>query len=386
MLFMDSHWIASSTNATATIGESFLLGAYEDPTAYIGWGYPAVFRLPAGGYRALFEGWANKSFHGTRMVLAADSTDGVVFHPLNVSREPPAKWPPSFSYNCSLCPLHKCSKTCGSSGPPFWPSNAVLGPIAGFSFAFDDAPFGVPAAQRLKGLMKEGASVYSSPDGLTWDTRFAQWSARNVDPGFAVFRNPLNTSEVVVTARPQGMRASGGGRHAGFNAGLGWQGLKVGGLAGEPPGGLLNQALPLDLLYADDVQSYGLPSFSYGDMVVSWWWRLRDGNCSTTMPLTPGMDVPSCGTVSAALAYSYNSRNWSAFGQTEACTSRWAKDGVAELFPNVPGRRDAMQTYPNTLLEVDGRLLVHASAATHVHGFVAPGASSMLTYEMRLDG
>jgi hypothetical protein len=90
--------------------------------------------------------------------------------------------------------------------------------------------------------------------------------------------------------------------------------------------------------------------------------------------------------VSAALAYSYNSRNWSAFGQSPECTSRWAKDGVAELFPNVPGRRDAMQTYPNTLLEVGGRLLVHASAATHVHGFVAPGASSMVTYELRLDG
>ena len=44
------------------------------------------------------------------------------------------------------------------------------------------------------------------------------------------------------------------------------------------------------------------------------------------------------------------------------------------------------KTYPNTLLEVDGRLLVHASAATHVHGFVAPGASSMVTYELRLDG
>eukprot|EP01051_Picozoa_sp_SAG22_P001282 SAG22_NODE_49_length_24620_cov_80.053587_2_plen_364_part_00 len=211
-------------------------------------------------------------------------------------------------------------------------------------------------------------------------------SAKNVDPGFAVFRNPQDKSEVVVTARPQGMRHSGGGRHAGFNAGRGWAGLKHGGLAGEPPGGLLNQALPLDNLYADDVQSYGLPSFSYAGMVVSFWWRLRDGNCSETMPLAPGMDVPSCGTVSAALAYSYNSRNWSAFGQTPACTSRWAKHGVAELFPNVPGRRDSMQTYPNTLLEVDGRLLVHASAATHVHGFVAPGASSMVTYELRLDG
>ena len=46
--------------------------------------------------------------------------------------------------------------------------------------------------------MKEGASVYSSPDGLTWDQDFAKWSAMNVDPGFAVFRNPLKQSEVVV--------------------------------------------------------------------------------------------------------------------------------------------------------------------------------------------
>eukprot|EP01047_Picozoa_sp_COSAG01_P127071 COSAG01_NODE_56296_length_319_cov_0.936364_1_plen_65_part_10 len=65
--------------------------------------------------------------------------------------------------------------------------------------------------------MKEGASVYSSADGLSWNERFGVWSAKNVDPGFAVFRNPLNHSEVVVTARPQGMRRSGGGRHAGFN-------------------------------------------------------------------------------------------------------------------------------------------------------------------------
>jgi hypothetical protein len=195
------------------------------------------------------------------------------------------------------CPSHKCSKTCGSNGRPNWPTNAAIGPIAGFSFAFDDAPYGVPVSQRLKALMKEGASVYASPDGLRWDEGFAKWSAKNVDPGFAVFRNPLNKSEVVVTARPQGMRDSGGGRHAGFNAGLGWRGLKAGGLLGEPAGGLLNQALPLDLLYADDVQSYGLPSFSYAGMVVSFWWRLRDGNCSVTMTLPPGMDVPSCGTV-----------------------------------------------------------------------------------------
>jgi len=78
----------------------------------------------------------------------------------------------------------------------------------------------------------------------------------------------------------------------------------------------------------------------------------------------------------------YSDKSLALFGSilTEACvysTSRWAKDGVAELFPNVPGRNDAMQTYPNTLLEVDGRLLVHASAATHVHG--APHPHPILT-------
>jgi hypothetical protein len=129
MLFFDDHWIASSDGVKASVGETHLLpGTYEDPTTYIGWGYPAVFRLPGGGFRALFEGWANKSFHGTRMVLVADSADGVVFEPLNVSLPPPAHWPPRFTFNCSSCPLHKCSNTCGSSGPPHWPTNAVLGP------------------------------------------------------------------------------------------------------------------------------------------------------------------------------------------------------------------------------------------------------------------
>ena len=132
-LFLDDRWVASSTNVEASIGETFLLpGALEDPTTYIGWGYPAVFRLPGGGFRALYEGWANKSFHGTRMVLVADSADGVAFTPLNVSLPPPRGWPPSFSYDCSKCPSHKCSSSCGRHGPPHWPPNAVLGPILGF--------------------------------------------------------------------------------------------------------------------------------------------------------------------------------------------------------------------------------------------------------------
>jgi hypothetical protein len=93
----------------------------------------------------------------------------------------------------------------------------------------------------------------------------------------------------------------------------------------------------------------------------------------------------NCGKVYSDLAYSYDSRSWSAFGQEPA--DNW-NTSYTPLFPNVDGREDAGQTYPNSLLEVDGRLLVHASAATGLHGdsTVATGRSSIVTYELRFDG
>ena len=56
MLFFDNKWLAQSSSLEARCGETFLLpGAYVDPTTYIGWGYPSVFPLPGGGFRAIFE-------------------------------------------------------------------------------------------------------------------------------------------------------------------------------------------------------------------------------------------------------------------------------------------------------------------------------------------
>ena len=127
------------------------------------------------------------------MVLAAESADGVVFRPAKLSRPAPKDWP---------------SKTA------FWPPNAVFGPIWGLSFVYDDAASGCEPGQRLKALLKKGASVSVSADGLNWTSNFAKWSSEQVDPSFSVFRNPVNSSELVVTARPQELRASG--RHAGL--------------------------------------------------------------------------------------------------------------------------------------------------------------------------
>lgn len=126
------------------------------------------------------------------------------------------------------------------------------------------------------------------------------------DPGISVFRNPLNPEEVVVTSRPQSLRPHG--RHAGFHSGLGWASL-----AAEE-----NQPiLPLDELYEDTDQFYGLPSFAYGGMyVVSHVWRYRCSN-------------PPCykgGFVSSALAVSYNSHNWTAVGQHSTAASSGTRD------------------------------------------------------------
>ena len=82
------------------------------------------------------QGWANKTLHGTRMVLAAESDDGVVFRPSKLFKPAPKDWP---------------------SDKAFWPPNAVFGPIWGLSFVYDDAASGCPPEQRLKALLKRGA-------------------------------------------------------------------------------------------------------------------------------------------------------------------------------------------------------------------------------------
>ena len=151
---------------------------------------------------------------------------------------------------------------------------------------------------------------------------------------------------------------------------------------------LFEQALPLDKLFGSYKQIYGLPSFSYAGMVVSFAWRLY---CSEEMHcLNYSLPVweqcgTNCGKVFGDLAYSYDSRAWSGFVQGQ--NDSW-NTSYTPLFPNVAGREDAGQTYPNSLLEVDGRLLVHASAATVLHGAatVGTGRSSIVTYEIRMDG
>ena len=61
ILFFDlNHWVNESAGVVQRVGEPVLLSTYHDPTSYVGWAYPNVWRecdAPGCGYRMLYQGW-----------------------------------------------------------------------------------------------------------------------------------------------------------------------------------------------------------------------------------------------------------------------------------------------------------------------------------------
>ena len=163
----------------------------------------------------MYQGWhLDKSGkEDTKLGLLADSPDGINWSPAKVS--PPAA-------------------ACAGLGVP----NCVLKNGGNeFSVVYDDGPYTASATDRLKCLW-DTKNITASPDGESWH-QFGEWTAQSVDPDISVFRNPLDISELVVTARPQALRRSSG-RHAGYHSGAGWAELAK---------GLNERALPLDNVF-----------------------------------------------------------------------------------------------------------------------------------------
>ena len=96
---------------------------------------------------------------------------------------------------------------------------AVVDGGAEFSVVYDDGAFASNPAERLK-MLWGNASVSSSGNGEDW-VPFGRWTNTSIDPGISLYRNPLDTEELVVTARPQALRRADG-RHAGYHVGRSW--------------------------------------------------------------------------------------------------------------------------------------------------------------------
>ena len=355
VLFLDDRFIAKLTNLVPTLGEPELLSVFRDPNAsnYVGWGYPSVIRAtPQDPCRMLYQGYSNP-----KLILMAESDDCIHWRPSELNRT--------------------------DDGP-----NVLFASSAEQAFVFDDAAHAATPAERFNLLLSNGSRVCSA-DGLSW--RLAgRWQAKGIDPGFSVFRRD---SELVVESRPPILRqvtktnaaqcaAVGGcGRHVGLNGGSSWEALG----AKEP-----QRCLPVDKAYKNSDQIYGMPTYSYDDLYVSFLWRFHcrpkkgeNGNAEGCF---------SGGNNSAELAFSYSGYNFSRFSPSDQ------PDAPATLFKNGPqGSPTFGQVYPNSLLRTgDGKMLVHASASTHQHGYCTgtcnktslPGEqwSSLLTYSLREDG
>ena len=362
LLFIDHERLSWHRNLAIKAGKPRLLSKWRDPSSFIGWGYPSVWRTESGLWKMLYQGWhiptQNVGNSSTvKLMLMAISDDAIHWRAAKVPGNP-----------------------CRTQGIADAPNCVAVSGLDEFSFVFDDQMYvaAEDSKERLKLLWANGSISISNDQGHSWHSNWANWTSEGVDPGISIFRNPLRSSELVVTSRPQNLRETSG-RHAGYHSGMSWKDL----------GSKTNRrALPVDTLYSSTKQIYGLPSFCYGNVVVSWLWIY---NCTSS--IVHGKCYLG-GVVSSGIAISYDSRNFSA--AVEKSFSN--KVEPAMIFKNIENGPSAGQVYPNTLIVQASNeksqfkksvILIHASASTHPHGYVStsPGTwSSILTYMLRLDG
>jgi hypothetical protein len=370
VLFLDNTWVAKTVNLASTIGTPELLSIYKDPNTsdYIGWGYPSVIReTPQSPCRLIYMGYSTP-----KKILMAESTDCIHWSASNLGR-----------------------------GQQI---NLLFESMTEQAFVFDDEKHATHLDERFVMLLGNGSRL-SSASGLIWRPT-GRWQKSTIDPAFSVFRR--GDGKLVAESRPPNLRGAGSlfpaecdhpgcGRHVSLSASCAsWDQL-----------GNQNRherCLPVDNSYRDTDQIYGMPTFSYDNMFISWLWRYHcfpkpatNGNASTQQLCYTG------GNVSAELAFSYDGKNFTRF------SGRLTDQQPLPLLPPTmfqngpPGSSTFGQVYPNTLLRTvgatlagvaeagDAQVLIHASASTHQHGHTGAGSesgawSSVLTYGLREDG
>lgn len=115
------------------MGKAELLSTFRDPSSFVGWGYPSTFKMAGGGWRMMYQGWhLEDGKEDTKLLLAAESADGVSWHP--------AKLP------------------AGCPGYPTVPNCVYDTGKVELSVIYDDAA-NAPPAERLKSLLSNNTIV-----------------------------------------------------------------------------------------------------------------------------------------------------------------------------------------------------------------------------------
>lgn len=337
-------------------------GDYEDPLFNGHGSWPSVFRDPVSGkWRMLYSAQFQPM-----TLLAAESTDGIHWSPLDASAIQPPGQP-------KRAPNHLYSLPGGSGGSVF------IDPVAGDGFRYKmyirrhGAEAGALAAADPNHEFHEAArrgagrlyiidhSMLVSADGLNWkEDRSANWAqtAWHPEPPLYCYYNPA-LRRYFMTARPGHgerrlvLQSSADARK--------WSGP-------EP-------LLQPDALDPMGLQHYGMPVFAYEGQYVAFLWTFH----------TAAWDRPArynhmVGLMDSQLAYSFDGLRFQR-GFREPFVAR-----------NEPGQPGCGLVQPSAMVEDGDRLLIYSTAGKPMHGTSAEYRSSrqgqyhILVHTLRRDG
>lgn len=196
-------------------------------------------------WKMIYQGWHGYQSDSEKLALLATSLDAVNWHVANVS-----------SATGSPYTIRATSTMTGRDTTV--PNELFNNGHGEFSCVYDDAVHasgGSSSPERFK-MTHTNSSILVSADALRWQPWAGhRWQANSMDPGFGLFRT--NNGTIVATSRPPALRPQG--RHAGLHAAATWEGLA---------GGTSQRVLPVDRLFRQEDQIYGLPVFPYRGMYV----------------------------------------------------------------------------------------------------------------------
>ena len=335
MLFFDDEALSAREHVVRHLGKPRRIeeSVYHDPNGNCAWGYPAVFRDPAGTGWLLLYGVNYYKEHdsGGGQVALARSLDGL-------------HWTPAVDAGRMAMPDRKA------------PNQLLVAPtIPGILSSGFELSEPVAGLERYNLLWHGKGSLWTSKDGVAWSqVEGVCWQDPCPDPPSFVCWNPLRNSFVITTRPDYCVRQIAIYETRDFRT--------------YTP---LELALHTDSLDRSLTQIYGMPTFEYDGWFIGLPW-LFDISASERKNL-PHKYLG--GKQHAELAYSRNGWHWNR-------TLREPFIGNGE-----PGDPDGGCLQPSTMVRLeDGSLRFYASTSRHEHGHCPPDDGYIVAYGLRRDG
>ena len=334
MLFFDDEPLFARDHVERRLGQPKRVGAYHETVGNCTWGYPAVFRMPDGKWRMVYNSGIGKSNGGAGCVLVAESDDGLAWKPLDT------RGSAKIDDKLRRCPHQVLPNGAGS---------VIL-----MSSAFEDPH--APADERYKLLSIGPARLWTSANLIDWKLKEnIDWQAEAPDPPSFAFWNPLRKAYSIAT------RPDDGDRRIALVETKDW------GTFTRPE--LVMQA---DADDAPLAQLYGMYALPYEGYFVGCLWIFH-ANDADRLESPPHLYLN--GRQNTQLTYSLNGWHW------QRCLH-------APLFKNgAAGEPDAGCLQVSCIVPVDEKTLrCYASTSTREHGNCPPEDGYTSIYELRRDG